>query len=511
MATIFLEGFDKYGAAGEENPDPGDLMVQGEWTSHGSVPSWYLAPGLSHTGCCFAYGGGTDSWVAKTLPDTYHRLIGGVRFQWTNVGVFGPIIQFRNGTNAQISFLLEPDGRLTVVQGGFAYGLFGVGDPIATSDVSISQGETHYLEWDITFDNAGSYHLWLDGLSIMADTADTSRDGAPQATGIVIGNNSGMNALGGIALDDLYLFDTTGTTNNAPLLTNPRIETRFPNADVQTQFENSSSLLGVSNSVTDQASDPPGANQLFLRKLTSSVNQTILSVSCIPTETSGSAKFASVLYADNAGSPGALLSAGTEVIGTTAHTALTSNLTTPIALTASTAYWSGFIVNTSVALRRSDSLTLGQKAANTYTSGAPDPAPAMTTTQPDWIVYGNCQGATTNWESVSQNPVAGDLSSIQSSSPGDQDLYSVPILAADEADIYSIAVKASFKRSDSGPRTVDLRLKSGAVNSAGSNSGLTSGTSYEWNDTYFDLDPDGDVAWDLISANAIQVGPKIAT
>lgn len=507
MAVIFLEGFDKYGPISELNPTLADLMIQGEWTSHGGTPeSMNIVAGLSRTGTAFRYGGGTAAWVSKTLPGNYTTLIGGVRFTWETAGsFFGPIIQFGDVASAQVGIELLVNGTFSLVRGAY----FGA-TTIDTSTASISQGETHYLEWTITFGNSAAYHLYLDGLSILSGTGDTQATSNAYANTIVIGNNSGLNGLCDITLDDLYLFDTTGSVNNAVLNTNPRIETRFPQADAQTEFINASSLFGNSNSI-NSGTNAPGSNTLFIRKFTSSVDQDIQSVSCIPAGTDGIAKFKAVVYSDSTGIPDALLSDGVEITGTTAGTTLTSVLNTPTSLTAATDYWIGFITDTSVLLHVTDVLTFGQKASNTYGSGAPDPAPAMTTSQIDWSLWGNCTGAATNWQSVSQNPVAGDLSAIASANVGDEDLYELPVLTASDATIYSIGVKLNFKRSDSGARTVDIRLLSGATDDPGTNAGITAGTDYSWHNTYFDQDPDGDIDWTLTTANAIQVGQKVAS
>lgn len=510
MAVIFLEGFDKYGPIGENTPDPADLMAQGQWTSHGASPSWNIVAGLSKTGTAFQYGSGTDAWVSKTLPNNYSRLIGGFRFKWMSVGAFGPLIQFQDVSTPQISVRLEPDGTFTILRNAYQTGVFG-GVILETSTYSITEFVAHYLEFDITFGSSANYAFWIDGVAMMSGTANTISTAHSYANVMVIGNNSGFSSLSDMIYDDLYLFDNTGSANDQVLLTNPRIETRFPNADVQTEFANVATILGGYGSATGNTT-AAGANTLFLRKFTSDVDQTVTSVSCIPAQTSGSAKFAAVLYADNAGVPDALISDGVEVIGTTANAVLTSNLTVSQAVTTGTAYWIGFIANTSLFLQESDAdTTLAQKASNTYASGAPDPAPTMTVNQPNWLIWGNCIDSATNWNAVDSNPTAGNYSCIASDNPGDEDLYDFPPLTAVEADIYCVAVKGTMKRSDSGARTIDLRLKSGATDDPGSASGFTAGTSFEWKDTYFDQDPDGSTDWTLTSANAIEAGPKIAS
>ena len=175
---------------------------------------------------------------------------------------------------------------------------------------------------------------------------------APRATVnvFVLGQTNLSNTL---QLDDLYLFDTTTSFNNAVLNTNPRIETQFPVSDSTVQFSFGAAILGNAYSITSNT-NAPGANELFLRSFTPGVNCTIASVSCVPEATSAAANFEAVIYSDSGGAPHSLLSGGSQVTGTTLGTTLTGPLTTPQSLTAGTPYWLGFITDTSVVLAEVD-------------------------------------------------------------------------------------------------------------------------------------------------------------
>lgn len=499
MATIFLEGFDTYGPVGQLTPSVNALLTQGAW----NLCNFGLTIGapLSRTGFSLAYAPGSGNLLGKTLPSAYSRLIGGIRFQTTgtltNIPNFA--IAFWNDSTPCCTIQCDAvSGLLSLRTGGTN------GTTIGTPIVAISENSIHYLEWDISFGATSNYHLYLDGVSIQSGTGNTGNGFTTADVFMLLSENLTY-------YDDLYIFDTTGSTNNAVLNTNPRIETRFPSSDAQTQWTNGASLLGSSNSASSGFA-APGANTLFLRPFTSAVAQTIDSVSTIPNATSGSVKFKAVIYSDSAGSPHTLLSSGVEVVGSSTATTLTSNLVTPQSLSSATQYWIGFITDTSIQLYVSENnFSLGQVVSNTYTSGAPSTAPSMTVDQTDWLLWGNCTGAATNWESMSQNPPSGDISSINADTVNKEDLYAVPALSATSANIYSVGVRGNFKRSDSGARTVDLRLKSSSTDSAGSNSGISAGQSYGTYDTYFDQDPNGPTGWTLTSANAIEIGPKIAS
>jgi hypothetical protein len=504
LAEIFYDGFDKYGpqVSNQSRPDLATLMVQGEWTSYGQN-SWIVIPGLSRTGYAIHNQGGTEGWVTKTLPGNFTTLIGGLRFSWLSAGAdYAPMFKFMDITTTQCSVQLWANGTIGFFQGGYN------GTQIQASATSISQNTSHYLEFQIGFGTSASYEFWLDGLPIMTGTHSTITNANSYANVFMLGNDTGRTGLNVVAYDDLYLFDTTGTHNNAPLLVNPRIETRFPNADAQTQWAATATMLGTNTSTTI-STDGPGAT-LWLRKFVSKVNQTITSVSTVSNQTNGAAKYKGAIYADASGVPGTLMSGGVEQVGTTSGVTVTSDLLTPQSLVAGTPYWLGFLTDTGSFLFLNDIQAFSFVVARTYASGLPGTAPAMTGGLPNYMVWGNCVSAPTNWEAVSLNPNGGDYSVITSSTPGQQDWYNFPPLAPSQAFIYSVAAKGNFKRSDTGPRTVDLRIKSGASDSAGSNSGLTAGTAYGWKDSYFPVQPGG-ADWTLAAANALQAGPKVAT
>jgi len=218
-----------------------------------------------------------------------------------------------------------------------------------------------------------------------------------------------------------------------------------------------------------------------------------------------------VVYADSAGSPtGSTLVTGAEVTGTTANATLVSAFSSPPTLSASTAYWLGFITDTFVQLNQVDGTTTGAKATNTYGSGPPT-NPTMTTGQPSWIIYGNMTGIAVDWYEVDVNPPPGDISYVYASSSGYEDLYSFPALTTTPNNIYTVAVKGNIKKSDTGTRTIDLRMKSGGTDTGGSNPGQTPATTYGWMDSFFDTDPNTGVAWTPTGLNSAVSGVKVAS
>jgi hypothetical protein len=502
MATVFLEGFDKYGPPGTQNYV--SLLTQGEWTTqYLSTPG--IVAGLSATGYALQLQGNDKQFLSKTLSSSYSRLIGGFRFSASLFVQNYPVpggITFMNGGSALSAVVINPNsGTISVMSGT------NEGSAIATSLASVTSNTTHFLEWDITFGASGSYTVWLDGVQILNSIGNT---GGASCNGIVIGsavfNGNNMPL---IIYDDLYLFDDTTSFNNAALLSNPRIETQWPSSDSQTQWTNAGNMLGSNYSATGNTS-APGANTLYLRKFQAPVACALQSVSCIPEATAGAPNFKGVLYADSSGSPGSLLATAAQVTGTTAGATLTSSFSSGQNLTAGTYFWIGFITDTSVSLQETDTTTSGVSASNTYASGAPATAPSMSTGQPSWNMWGDCTGATTNWESESQISPPGNPSSIASSTVGNEDLYGFPALTHSPNLVYSVAVKGHASVDISGTRLLTMQTKSGGTDSAGSNStGTQPTTSYAWVESYFDADPATGAAWTVAAMNLALGGPKV--
>jgi hypothetical protein len=519
MSCVFLDGFDKYGQPGETNPVFSTLLLQ-EWTS--LTYNAALTTPLSVSGYALTIntaGNGNKGGLSKTFAASVARAIGGFRF---NAVLNQALVEFQDAGTGQCSIVVLSTGNISFRVGGTGNGN-AYGTLIASSAGTITAGSTHYLEWDITIGPAGSaYNIYLDGVSIISGTATTRTTGNSTYNGLFFMGQ--LNSSSPYVIDDLYVFNSSGSFNNAVLLTDPRVETQYPSSDSQTQFTNAGNVVMPAGLVQTGVSqltgtvNAPGANQIALLKITPQVGCNLQSVSLSMGTTSATAKHKAVLYADSAGAPGSLLATGTEVVGTTSGSPLVLPFASGQALTGGTSYWIGYIGDTSVNLGQYDATTnLGWRKANTYTSGPPSPAgTGFTTGQATWLIWGNCTGATTNWRSVANNPAPGagqaaDTSSIISSTVSQEDLYGFPNLATSPANVYVVAVKANAKKSDTGARTADVRLKSNTTDSAGSVSGFAPAVGYAWLSSYFDTNPDTSGAWSASTVNAATSGVKVAS
>jgi hypothetical protein len=495
MAVIMVEGFDKYGPANSNSTSVTALMV-GEWTT---ITAVNIAAPLSATGQAVTNGGAMT--LTKTIT-AVGRIIGGVRFSSVltqNIGV-----QFLDGASSQCGIQIAVTGIINLRNGFYTTGTI-----LGSSASAISANTTHYLEWDITLGNSASYNVYLDGVSIISGTGDTTATANNTISGVSLQVAAGTNLA---TFDDFYLFDSTGSTNNAPLLTSPRIETTAPLSDSAVQFAIGASVLGgtVARTTTNFST---AANQFYVRPFTPSRACTINSISISVNATSATVNLRPVVYSDSSGVPGSLLSGGSTVTGITAATIATLPLTTPQSLTAGTQYWLGYMADIAVtnAFQAYDASAVGRTATSTFSSGAPGTAPSTTAGQTTVLLWGNVTLASAaNFYEVSQSPPpAADTSYVADGTVSDEDLYNFANLSAVPASIYAVAVKAFCKRSDSGARTVSLRMKSSTTDGGGSSTGQTPATSYAWIGSNFETDPNGSIPWTGVNLNAATTGIKI--
>ena len=502
MACIFLEGFDKYGGVqvgASAMISGGQLLLGGEWNNVTNGSTLFITSPLSTTGYAISYGNGTS--FSRTLAGNYARLIGGVRFSTPNlVNAAGNVSfpHFSDSGSFQCSIALDSSGHIV-----FKNGSYNSGTVIATSTVSITSTSVHYLEWDIAFSATGAYQIWLDGVSILSGTGNTKTTANNYANTIGFGSIAGTSVM---VVDDLYVFDTTGTRNNAALITAPRIETTFPSSDNSVQFSVGASIIGTCTGKASGSSTHIGAANWFaLRPVTPTRNGTINNISWVPITASGASNTRPLVYTDNAGVPGTLMSTGATIVGTAVGVTQTLPLTTPQTLTAGTQYWIGAMSDTTLnpgGMLFADSAGTGRSATVTFTSGAPSTAPA-TIAAPSFLFWGNYTLAVPNntYEVALQPPPLPGVgaSYVLDSTVGHEDLYNFTPLTTTPAQIYCVATKAYMSKSDTGARTVSVRCKSGATEVASAAVGPP--TTFSWTGLYNDADPGTSATWTISGVN----------
>jgi hypothetical protein len=164
-----------------------------------------------------------SSWLRRTFASTYTTLIVGVRFNLVSFSPTADMLAFYDSTSVQIALRVQSDGSITVHRGT---------TEISTSATNlVSLSTWYYVEMKIVFSQTvGTVDVELDGTSIISDTAeDTCNTANAYANGVQITAGSAQR----IYVDDLYVCDDSGTTNNA-MLGDIKITTLYPTSDSAT-------------------------------------------------------------------------------------------------------------------------------------------------------------------------------------------------------------------------------------------------------------------------------------
>jgi hypothetical protein len=516
----FIDGFDHYWPAIETAAASSfDLTTSGspiaaEYSVLNS-PAWCATfAALSGTGCCLGVnaGSGSSYLIKKGLSANYARSIGGAQVKWATMSgsassdYFG-IVAFFDGATAQVYISINPSGIIRVTRGVPSSGTL-----LGSSTETISVNSVNEIEWDVTIHgSAGIVKIWINGVlsSINLSGVNTSASGVAQFNAFALTGGASVSSSTTGYYDHMYFYCwTTAGSSDTPLLTNPVIETTLETADDSVQFTATAGILG-NVAYTCATNSAPGANQLALRTFTPGVNCTLNSIGILPEATSATAKFKAVLYADSSGSPGTLVATGTEVVGTTSGSRLALPFASGQSLTSGTAYWIGYITDTSVVVRQYDTTTTpGQTKANTYTSGAPNPAGTMTTGKPSYLIWGNLTGMSANWYQTGQSYAYSGRYNA-SSTVSNQDTFTFASLSSTPASIYLVTLRGAMTKSDGGARTLDLVMKSGASTSLGSLSNISPPLSLSYQSSNYWVDPNTGLAWTATGLNSAKSGYKI--
>lgn len=514
--VVFTEGFDQYGPVGQPGLGFGStalaLMSAGEWTS-GTWGNAQIAAPLVGSGFSFycPFGASTNGQLKRDMGVNYNRAVGGI---WIKTDAYPDrtylfITISDSAGNIQGGVGLTSSGQIVLVQNG--------GATVVATSTALGLGTIHHVTWDFVCTDTGAYNIYLDNTSFGSGTGDFKASTISTWRSIQVGNSSGTSTAHlNWTLDSLWVGDDSGD----PLLTLPVVETDFPSGDSAVAFTVGAAAVGFWEPLTGQAA-APGANELYLRRIVCPAGgATITTINGYMQATSAGAKFKGVVYPDSSGTPNAqslLASASSDTVGATANAVVSSTLATPYAMTGGSAYWIGFITDTSVSnwvVDGTSASATAVKAAATYTSGPPATCPTTAATN-TWCIFGTLTGVNNNTFEVNLNPtpnlLGGDYTYVTSGTVSAEDLYTFPNLAITPAAIHCVSIKAYLKIATAGVRTINVQGKSSTTDSTGSLAAVQPTVSYQWYGSYFQLDPNGSIAWTAANVNAFKGGYKIAS
>lgn len=162
-----------------------------------------------------------DEVRAEALGTNYTTLVVGFAIKFQSLGgASNGFFKFNDGTTNQISFQTNnTTGQIDIKRNGTTIGSTSGGPGPYTV------GVWYYFEAKVTFATGatGSVTVKINGQQVAAlSSVQTAASGNAYANSIVMGNGSNVPFV-----DDLYLCDTTGTTNN-DFLGDVRVKTLYP-------------------------------------------------------------------------------------------------------------------------------------------------------------------------------------------------------------------------------------------------------------------------------------------
>lgn len=113
-----------------------------------------------------------------------------------------------------------------------------------------------------------------------------------------------------------------------------------------------------------------------------------------------------------------------------------------------------------------------------------------------------------NFAMVDELPVDGDTSYVTADTTGSADLYATAGLADTPSNIYAVQARVWAKKTDTGIRSVEANIKSGASLAEGTPYVLSTG--YSIAHSIHEVDPATSAAWTKSGVDAAQVGMELA-
>jgi len=224
MAYQFADGFDHYSTLSELWETTSGTCTIGTAYRRFAPPSGLPGQGLY-----------TSGYARKNLLSNQATLIPKVSFYATALPpTSAEIFGLYDGTESQVAICITAAGAIAVYTGWAHVGgniLIG-----STGPGLVSANQWHGIEALITIGSSGSVEIWLDGAQVLS-ISGVNTQFSSNAFANQLQVNDGTVP---VYFDDVRVWDTSGTTQNAPLgasLQDSRLITKLPSgAGAYAQF-----------------------------------------------------------------------------------------------------------------------------------------------------------------------------------------------------------------------------------------------------------------------------------
>lgn len=236
MAIVFIDGFDSYSTITD---------VCRKWRHCNLGSKSKLKIGRTGAGQSLHIFGDNNRTAYIGIKDVGNKPTWNVGFAFMNVNMEGhfTLLNFNDGADTQLSLEFTPEvGQFTV---------WSDGEKLGTAPSVLLDGVWHYVEIRVEISNSGSVLLRIDGddeIDLTGVPLDVS--GNSYANSVMFRRPSKWDK--GYAIDDVYILDGTGTSNNN-LLGDMQVITLVPEAAgdstewTASSGDNWSAVLGDNN------------------------------------------------------------------------------------------------------------------------------------------------------------------------------------------------------------------------------------------------------------------------
>lgn len=201
MAILFMDGFDHYD----------DAEIGQKWTS--SSNATISANGRNSSNSMYLDASGSNGSCFKSVSPT-STTTGGVGFAFYTTSLFSsatggphPIVGvWESGTN-HIGLMLNTSGYLTLYRNTTTLS--------QTTSAALTPNTFYYIEfkWTIS-DSVGTAEVKFNGTTVMNATGLDTRNGGTGVWNSIGFYNGSNNTSLNVYLDDVVIWDTSGSSNN---------------------------------------------------------------------------------------------------------------------------------------------------------------------------------------------------------------------------------------------------------------------------------------------------------
>jgi len=229
MALRLVEGFETFGAT------VGNLVGTGLNRRYSSFYGLSLSNYASSMQLAAGRNGGYSVKGCNSNYQYFYHVVAADDVPTNDTWIIGVAVRFDSSYPDENAVVVLGHSSASTSYWNFALKLLDTGQVAAygagnvhlatTTDPVFARNQWHYFEVKVVcHDTAGSYEVRVDGITVLADSNVDTRTGAD--TRFVRFRCDEFNQY----LDDIYICDTDGTTNN-DFLGQVVVEAIFPNAD----------------------------------------------------------------------------------------------------------------------------------------------------------------------------------------------------------------------------------------------------------------------------------------